>query len=86
MSWCCAASQVLLCYNKLKHYKDLECAVAHELVHAYDYCRAKGLDLRNCHHHACTEVGHLYLQALEPAVPLHLCAAHLPWRNCTNTQ
>jgi hypothetical protein len=34
----------------------VELAVAHELIHAYDFCRASNLDLTNCHHHACTEV------------------------------
>lgn len=27
----------------------------HELIHAYDYCRAN-LVLENCRHHACTEI------------------------------
>lgn len=49
--------QVILCHNKLSTYKEVELAVAHELIHAYDFCRASNLDLTNCHHHACTEVG-----------------------------
>lgn len=28
----------------------------HELIHAYDHCRAKDLDWTNCEHHACTEI------------------------------
>jgi len=28
----------------------------HELVHAYDHCKARELDWHNCKHHACTEV------------------------------
>lgn len=30
--------------------------LTHELVHSYDYCRAK-LDWNDLHHLACTEVG-----------------------------
>jgi hypothetical protein len=48
--------QVILCHNRLATYKEVELAVAHELVHAYDFCRASNLDLTNCRHHACTEV------------------------------
>ena len=29
--------------------------VVHELVHAYDHCRAK-VDWLNCYHHACSEI------------------------------
>eukprot|EP00882_Tetradesmus_deserticola_P011266 GHRQ01011917.1.p1 GENE.GHRQ01011917.1~~GHRQ01011917.1.p1 ORF type:complete len:219 (+),score=72.59 GHRQ01011917.1:97-753(+) len=47
---------VILCHNKLSTYKEVELAVAHELIHAYDFCRASNLDLTNCHHHACTEI------------------------------
>ncbi|KAL3347493.1 hypothetical protein AABB24_021259 [Solanum stoloniferum] len=33
----------------------------HELIHAYDECRAGNLDWANCAHHACSEIraGHL---------------------------
>ena len=30
--------------------------VIHELIHAYDDCRAANLDWTNCAHHACSEV------------------------------
>lgn len=30
--------------------------VIHELIHAYDECRAANLDWANCAHHACSEV------------------------------
>lgn len=30
--------------------------VIHELIHAYDQCRAANLDWSNCAHHACAEV------------------------------
>ena len=47
---------VVLCHNRLQHPREVELALAHELVHAYDFCRARDLDLRDCRHHACTEV------------------------------
>lgn len=47
---------VILCHNRLQTYKDVELAMAHELIHAYDYCRAADLDFTNCQHHACTEI------------------------------
>lgn len=30
--------------------------IIHELIHAYDECRAANLDWSNCSHHACSEV------------------------------
>lgn len=30
--------------------------VIHELIHAYDDCRAANLDWADCAHHACSEV------------------------------
>ena len=30
--------------------------VVHELIHAFDHCRAANLDWSNCRHHACSEV------------------------------
>jgi inner membrane protease ATP23 len=48
--------QVILCHNRLSTYKEVELALAHELIHAYDFCRASNMDLTNCQHHACTEV------------------------------
>lgn len=28
----------------------------HEMIHAYDHCRAKDLDWNSCRHHACSEI------------------------------
>jgi hypothetical protein len=57
--------------DKIQEKNSLEKTIIHELVdslslphfltyyvkvHAYDQCRAK-VDVRNCVHHACTEVG-----------------------------
>jgi len=47
---------VVLCHNRLQHAREVGLALAHELVHAYDFCRARDLDLTDCRHHACTEV------------------------------
>jgi mitochondrial inner membrane protease ATP23 len=47
---------VVLCHNRLQHPREVELALTHELVHAYDFCRARDLDLTDCRHHACTEV------------------------------
>eukprot|EP00607_Mallomonas_marina_P008736 CAMPEP_0182416686 /NCGR_PEP_ID=MMETSP1167-20130531/1060_1 /TAXON_ID=2988 /ORGANISM="Mallomonas Sp, Strain CCMP3275" /LENGTH=176 /DNA_ID=CAMNT_0024589691 /DNA_START=72 /DNA_END=602 /DNA_ORIENTATION=- len=46
---------IVLCENKNLGRKTFENTVVHELIHAYDKCRAK-LDFSNCLHHACTEV------------------------------
>jgi len=35
---------------------DVNRALVHELVHAYDHCRASNLDWAACEHHACSEV------------------------------
>ncbi|KAF8062910.1 ATP23 [Scenedesmus sp. PABB004] len=47
---------VILCANRLNSYAEVELALAHELIHAYDFCRASNMDLTNCNHHACTEI------------------------------
>lgn len=36
--------------------EEINHALTHELVHAYDHCRAKNLDWTNCQHHACSEI------------------------------
>lgn len=35
---------------------EVDQVVIHELIHAYDDCRAANLDWANCAHHACSEV------------------------------
>eukprot|EP01027_Heterolobosea_sp_BB2_P015964 GEZU01022797.1.p1 GENE.GEZU01022797.1~~GEZU01022797.1.p1 ORF type:complete len:215 (+),score=6.44 GEZU01022797.1:122-766(+) len=47
--------QVILCENKLGTYPQYENTLLHELIHAFDDCRAK-LDWSNCLHQACSEV------------------------------
>jgi hypothetical protein len=44
-----------MCENKKVDIETFEHTVVHELVHAYDVCRAK-IDFKNCAQHACTEI------------------------------
>lgn len=47
---------IVVCANHLHTQEDVDHAVTHELIHAYDHCRAKTLDWNNCLHHACSEI------------------------------
>ncbi len=49
--------QVVLCHNQLQTFSDVENTMAHELIHAYDYCRLPDMDFKDCAQHACSEVG-----------------------------
>lgn len=49
--------QVFLCHDRTYEYKDVAEILSHELVHAFDYCRAN-IDIENNRHVACSEVGH----------------------------
>lgn len=51
-----APDGVLLCHNHLGTQEEVNHALTHELIHAYDHCRAKNLDWCNCMHHACSEI------------------------------
>ncbi|TMW60423.1 hypothetical protein Poli38472_000465 [Pythium oligandrum] len=46
---------VVLCQNHIADQEWMDRTVAHELIHAFDHCRAK-LDWKSCEHHACSEV------------------------------
>lgn len=48
--------QVTICCNHMTIQDEINQVVIHELIHAYDDCRAKNLDWKNCAHHACSEV------------------------------
>ncbi|GAV85031.1 Peptidase_M76 domain-containing protein [Cephalotus follicularis] len=52
---------IMVCSNNLTLQDEVNQAVIHELIHAYDDCRAKNLNWANCAHHACSEIraGHL---------------------------
>jgi len=47
---------VVLCKNHLSFEKDIATTMQHELIHAFDSCRARNLDWDSCEHHACSEV------------------------------
>ena len=51
-----APDGVILCHNHLASQEEVNHALTHELIHAYDHCRAKDLDWCNCAHHACSEI------------------------------
>ena len=53
---CNSALQVVVCSNHVTAQEEINHALTHELIHAYDHCRAADLDWRNCEHHACSEV------------------------------
>lgn len=46
----------MVCSNHMNLQDDVNQVVIHELIHAYDDCRAANLDWANCAHHACSEV------------------------------
>ncbi|KAF9595483.1 hypothetical protein IFM89_000401 [Coptis chinensis] len=52
---------IIVCSNHMNIQDEVNQVVIHELIHAYDDCRAKNLDWTNCAHHACSEIraGHL---------------------------
>lgn len=47
--------KIILCENKQIDKRMFQNTVLHELIHAYDICRAK-IDWNNCKHYACTEI------------------------------
>ncbi|KAF1335634.1 Peptidase, partial [Globisporangium splendens] len=65
---------VVLCQNHIQDQEWMDRTLAHELIHAYDHCRAK-MDWNNCEQHACSEASLLFClylhaptsQALDPA-------------------
>ncbi|XP_016552652.1 mitochondrial inner membrane protease ATP23 isoform X2 [Capsicum annuum] len=52
---------IIVCSNYMNIQDEVNQVVIHELIHAYDDCRAANLDWANCAHHACSEIraGHL---------------------------
>lgn len=47
--------KLIMCENKAIDKRMFQNTVVHELVHAYDICRAK-IDWADCKHFACTEI------------------------------
>ncbi|KAL9248266.1 hypothetical protein vseg_021608 [Gypsophila vaccaria] len=52
---------IMVCSNHLQLQDEVSQVVIHELIHAYDDCRAGNLQWTDCAHHACSEIraGHL---------------------------
>ncbi|KAK7310804.1 hypothetical protein RJT34_08544 [Clitoria ternatea] len=52
---------IVVCCNEVESQDDVNQSLKHELIHAYDDCRAANLDWTHCAHHACSEIraGHL---------------------------
>ena len=47
--------KIILCEDKKIDNTIFQQTLLHELIHAYDLCRAK-VDVTNCKHYACTEI------------------------------
>lgn len=48
--------KVVVCSNHVMYQEEVDTILIHELIHAYDHCRAANLDWGDCKHHACSEV------------------------------
>ena len=46
---------IILCQDSIVSQQHMNHTVAHEMVHAFDHCRAK-VDWTDCRHHACSEI------------------------------
>ncbi|KAG6529313.1 hypothetical protein ZIOFF_011510 [Zingiber officinale] len=55
--------QITICCNHMSFQNEIDQVIIHELIHAYDDCRAKNLDWTNCAHHACSEVQYYWIRA-----------------------
>ncbi|XP_034984431.1 mitochondrial inner membrane protease ATP23 homolog [Zootoca vivipara] len=49
-------SQIVLCQNNIQHQSHMNRVVAHELIHAFDHCRAHVDWFNNIRHLACSEI------------------------------
>ncbi|GAB4822620.1 hypothetical protein N2152v2_009666 [Parachlorella kessleri] len=47
---------IVICHNHLGSQTEIDQALTHELIHAYDHCRAKNMDWSDCRQHACSEI------------------------------
>ncbi|XP_029152770.2 mitochondrial inner membrane protease atp23 [Arachis hypogaea] len=57
----CSWSRIFVCSNHVRFQDEVNQLIIHELIHAYDDCRAVNLHWNNCAHQACSEIraGHL---------------------------
>lgn len=51
-----SSSQIVLCQNNIRHQSHMNRVVTHELVHAFDHCRADVDWFNNLRHLACSEI------------------------------
>ncbi|XP_051464447.1 mitochondrial inner membrane protease ATP23 homolog isoform X2 [Apus apus] len=51
-----ATSQIVLCQNNIRHQSHMNRVVTHELIHAFDHCRAHVDWFKNVKHLACSEI------------------------------
>lgn len=61
--------------------EEISHALTHELVHAYDHCRAASLDWSDCRHHACSEIRAAMLSGARACFPLG-CGLATALRRC----
>lgn len=47
---------IILCSNAIRFQNEADEIITHELIHAYDQCRAANMNWRNCAHQACSEI------------------------------
>lgn len=47
--------EIFMCQNTIRDQENFEVTLTHELIHAFDTCRAH-VDFTDCDHHACTEI------------------------------
>ncbi|XP_002740270.1 mitochondrial inner membrane protease ATP23 homolog [Saccoglossus kowalevskii] len=50
-----STSQIVLCQNNIKTQSAMDRVITHELIHAFDHCRAK-INWNDIRHLACTEI------------------------------
>ncbi|KGL89859.1 Mitochondrial inner membrane protease ATP23, partial [Charadrius vociferus] len=51
-----ATSQIVLCQNNIRQQSHMNRVVTHELIHAFDHCRAHVDWFKNVKHLACSEI------------------------------
>lgn len=65
-------SQIVLCQNNIHQQSHMTRVVTHELIHAFDHCRAHVDWFNNYRHLACSEVKYKIIK-LEKKVLLFSC-------------
>lgn len=50
-----SANQIVVCQNRVYTQQMTQAVIGHELIHMFDYCRAK-MDFTNLEHIACSEI------------------------------